>query len=104
VLCRQKAAMAGNDLAIIGDQERCREAEIDQRGSDFRDLIVRMVARVVRVRLQARVRQKLDLVRAGNGARSSVILEAASEYGAGRDDRRFGNHLPRHHGDASKLT
>ena len=62
MLCRQQPAVAGDDLAIIGDQERRGEAVLDQRGGDPGDLIVRMRARVVRVRLQARERHQLDLL------------------------------------------
>ena len=61
-LCRQQAAVAGDHRAVIGDQERRREAVTRDRGRDLRHLIIRMQPRIALVRLQARDRPPLDLL------------------------------------------
>ena len=62
MLCRQQPAVAGDDLAVVGDHHRRRPAVLDQRGGDLGDLIFRVGARVLRVRFQARDIPLLDLL------------------------------------------
>jgi hypothetical protein len=39
MLRRLEPAVAGDDLAVVGDHHRCRPAVLDQRGSDPGDLL-----------------------------------------------------------------
>ena len=59
---RQQPSMAGDHLAVLGDQQRHRPAVAGDRGGDLRHLVVGVQPRIALVRLQARERPMLDLL------------------------------------------
>ena len=59
---RQQPSMAGDHLAVLGDQQRHRPAVAGDRRRDLRHLVVRVQPRIALVRLQARDRPLLDLL------------------------------------------
>jgi hypothetical protein len=59
-LCSLQAAMPGDDVAIIVDEDRTGESEPRDAVGDLPDLLFGMRARIARKRPQARDRHRLD--------------------------------------------
>jgi len=60
--CREQPAVAGQDAALLVDQDRVGPAELDHRGCDLVHLLVAVRARVALVRTQLVDRPQLDPV------------------------------------------
>lgn len=79
--CRQQPAVAGDYHAFGVDQDRIGPAELDDRGGDLRDLVVRVRSGVARIGDQPVERPMLD--RVGQSVRHLFRVERRTAAGVG---------------------